>query len=115
MRRRDIRLVNFEPSIGREASITRPAVVVSNDGANHTAQLLGQGVVTVVPITSNVRQVYPFQTLLPSHETGLDLDSKAQAEQVRAVAIRRVGRLVGTVPFDLMDQLDEALRLHLGL
>jgi mRNA interferase MazF len=115
MRRSEIRLVNLDPVVGTEAARTRPGVIVSNDGANTTAQRLRQGVVTVVPITSNINHVYPFQTLLPADETGLESDSKAQAEQVRSVAIERVGALIGTVPFHLMDQLDDALRLHLDL
>jgi mRNA interferase MazF len=85
-------------------------VIVSNDGATTTAQRLGRGVIAVVPITSNIDNVYPFQTLLPSNETGLDLDSKAQAEQVRSVAIERIGSLIGTVPFHLMDQLVPGVR-----
>jgi mRNA interferase MazF len=90
-------------------------VIVSNYGANTTAQRLGWGVVTVVPVTSNRSHVYPFQTLLPAGETGLVVDSKAQAEQVRSVAIERIGVVIGNVPLDLMDQLDDALRLHLDL
>ncbi len=115
MRRSEIRLVNLDPVVGSEAARTRPGVIVSNDGANTTAQRLGQGVVTVVPVTSNVTHVHPFQTLLPADETGLEVDSKAQAEQVRSVAIERVGALIGSVPYHLMDRLDDALRLHLHL
>ena len=115
MRRSEIRLVNLDPVVGSEAAHTRPGVIVSNDGANTTAQRLGRGVVTVVPVTSNISHVYPFQTLLPADETGLDVDSKAQAEQVRSVAIERVGTLIGNVSFRLMDDLDNALRLHLDL
>lgn len=115
MRRGEIRLVNLDPVVGSEAARTRPAVIVSNDGANTTAQRLARGVVTVVPITSNVEHVYPFQTLLPADETMLDVESKAQAEQVRSVAIERIGEAIGKLPFHLMDQLDEALRLHLDL
>ena len=115
MRRTEIRLVNLDPVVGNEAARTRPGIIVSNDGANATAQRLGQGVVTVVPVTSNINNIYPFQTLLRADETGLDVDSKAQAEQVRSVAIERVGLLIGNVPFHLMDQLDDALRLHLDL
>lgn len=115
MRRGEIRLVNFDPVVGSEAARTRPGVIVSNDGANTTAQRLGRGVVTVVPVTSNTSHVYPFQTLLPSDETGLDADSKAQAEQVRSVAVERVGSLIGSLPFHRTDQLDDALRLHLDL
>jgi mRNA interferase MazF len=115
MRRSEIRLVNLDPVVGSEASRTRPGVIVSNDGANTTAQRLGQGVVTIVPVTSNVKSIYPFQALLSAEETGLDVDSKAQAEQVRSVAIERVGGVIGKVPFHLMEQIDEALRLHLDL
>lgn len=61
------------------------------------------------------QQRLPFQTLFPAEETGLHVDSKAQAEQVRSVAIERVGAVVGTVPLHLMELLDDALRLHLDL
>ncbi len=115
MLRGEIRLVDLDPVVGAEANKTRPAVVVSNDGANATAARLGRGVVTVVPLSSNLARVYPFQVALPATETGLSADSKAQAEQVRSVAVQRVGRRLGRLPAQLMAQLDEALRLHLAL
>lgn len=113
--RGEIREVDLEPARGSEASKRRPAVIVSNDGANTTASRLGRGVITVVPVTSNVTRVYPFQVLLPASECGLRLDSKAQAEQVRSVTIERVGRRVGQLPSPLMSELEDALRLHLDL
>jgi mRNA interferase MazF len=115
MLRGEIRLVDLEPVRGAEAGKTRPAVIVSNDGANITATRLGRGVVTVVPVTSNVERTYPFQVLLMAAATGLQRDSKAQAEQVRSVAVERLGARVAVVPAFLMAQLDEALRLHLSL
>ncbi len=115
MRRGEIRLVDLEPVRGSEANKRRPAVVVSNDGANQAAGRLGSGVVTIVLVTSNVARVHPFQVVLQSSDTGLQVDSKAQAEQVRSVAVERVGRLVGVVPPAVMGALDEALRLHLSL
>lgn len=115
MRRGEIRLVDLEPVRGAEASKSRPAVVVSNDGANTTATRLGRGVVTVVLVTSNTARVYPFQVLLRAKATGIDRDAKAQAEQVRSVDVERVGVRIGTVPADVMTLLDEALRLHLAL
>jgi mRNA interferase MazF len=72
-------------------------------------------VITVVPVTSNIARVYPFQVLLPTRETGLARDSKAQAEQVRSVTIERIGRRLGRLPATIMAELDEALRVHLGL
>lgn len=115
MRRGEIRLVNLDPARGSEANKTRPAVIVSNDTANATAERLGRGVVTVVPVTSNVDRVYPFQVLLPADGTGLHRDSKAQAEQVRTVAVERIGRRCGRLDSDRIRELDTALRLHLGL
>ncbi len=115
MRRGDIHSVDFDPIRGSEASKRRPAVIVSNDAANATAARLGRGVITVVPVTSNVERVYAFQVLLPAAETGLDRDSKAQAEQVRSIAVERLGDRLGVIPHAIMLEIDEALRLHLGL
>ncbi|HLY66553.1 MAG TPA: type II toxin-antitoxin system PemK/MazF family toxin, partial [Chloroflexota bacterium] len=112
MLRGDIRLVDFNPARGSEANKRRPAVIVSNDGANATATRLRRGVVTVVPVTSNVYRVYPFQTLLPAAATGLARDSKAQAEQIRSITVERIGRELGRVPGDLMAHIDDALRVH---
>ncbi len=115
MLRGEIRLVDLEPARGQEANKRRLAVIVSDDGANAAAARLGRGVVTVVPVTSNIARIYPFQVLLPAASTGLQQDSKAQAEQVRAVAVQRILAAMGVVPAAIMDDLDEALRLHLSL
>ena len=115
MRRGDIVAVSLHPARGSEASKTRPAVVVSNDAANATASRLARGVITVVPVTSNVARVYPFQVLLRAAQTGLGQDSKAQAEQVRSVAVERIGKQIGSLPAAAMAELEEALRLHLAL
>lgn len=115
MLRGEIRLTDLDPARGSEANKRRPAVIVSNDRANASAARRGVGVITVVPVTSNVNNVWPFQTLLPADETGLRVESKAQAEQVRFVAVERLGPVVGRVPIHVMADLDDALRLHLHL
>lgn len=115
MLRGEIRLVDLDPVRAGEANKRRPAVLVSNDGANTTAAKLGRGVVTVVPITTNVDRVYPFQVLIPAHQSGLEHDSKAQAEQVRSVSAERVTDRIGTVLPEVMLEVNEALRLHLAL
>src|ERR1017187_446515 len=110
MRRGEVRMVDLDPARGSEANKRRPAVIVSNDGANSTAERLGRGVLTVVPVTSNTERVFPFRVLLPASKTGLERASKAQAEQVRSVAVERIGARVGVVPPELLVSLDEALR-----
>lgn len=115
MRRGEIRLVDFEPVRGAESNKVRPAVIISNDGANGAAERLGRGVLTVLPVTSNTSRVYPFQVLLKAADCGLPRDSKAQAEQLRSVAVERIGRRVGQVPPAKMAEINSAIRLHLGL
>jgi len=115
MLRGEIRLVDLDPVRGGEAGKRRPAVIVSDDGANTMAARLGRGMVTVIPVTSNVDRVYPFQVLLPGGRLGLPNDSKAQAEQVRSVSVERVMQKIGAVPPGLMLDVDDALRLHLTL
>lgn len=115
MLRGEIWQVDLDPVLGTEANKLRPAVIVSNDRANATATRLGRGVITVVPVTSNTDKVYPFQVLLSATNSGLAVDSKAQAEQIRSVAMQRLLRRIGRVsPAELTD-LDDALRLHLAL
>jgi mRNA interferase MazF len=115
MLRGEIWQVDLDPARGSEANKQRPAVIVSNDRANATATRLGRGVVTVVPVTSNIDKVYPFQVLLSAADTGLAVDSKAQAEQVRSVATQRLLRRLGQVSPAELTNLDDALRLHLAL
>jgi mRNA interferase MazF len=115
MRRGEIWLADLEPIRGAEANKRRPAVIVSNDQANRRAEQLGRGAVTVVPVTSNVSRVLPFQVLLSGSGTGLDVPSKAQAEQVRSVDVSRLTARLGRVPTAAVVNLDAALRLHLNL
>lgn len=115
MLRGDIRLVDLEPVRGSEANKRRPGVIVSNDRANTTAASLGRGVVTVAPVTTSTTNIFPFQVFLTAKGTGLKVDSKVQAEQVRSVDVTRVGKAIGRVPAELMRKIDDALRLHLQL
>lgn len=115
MLRGELRLTDLDPVRTSEANKRRPAVIVSNDRANASAARLGRGVVTIVPVTSNVERVHPFQVLLTAEETGLRVDSKAQGEQIRSVSVDRLGHVIGRVPAHQMAQLDDALRIHLQL
>ena len=109
MRRGEVVWVDLDPARSGEANKRRPAVIVSNDGR------LGRGVITVVPITTNTTRIYPFQVLLPATRCRLPADSKAQAEQIRAVSVERIGKRIGQLPADVVANLDAAIRLHLGL
>ena len=115
MLRGEVWQVDLDPARGSEANKQRPAVIVSNDRANAAATRLGRGMVTVVPVTSNIHRIYPFQVLLSAATSGLAVDSKAHAEQVSSVAAQRLLRRIGRVSAAELAHLDDALRLHLAL
>lgn len=72
-------LVDLQRVRGAGANKRRPAVIVTNDGANHPAVRLGRGVVTVVPVTSNVGRL-PVPGVATGGRLPADHDSKAHAE-----------------------------------
>jgi len=118
MRRGDVVSIDSNVMTATAASAANerwPAIVVSNDGANRTARRLGHGAVTVVPITGASARTYPFQVLLPAGSCGLPQASRAHAEQIQSVEIGRVGEVLGHVPDGLLEQVEEAIKVHLGL
>ena len=110
LRRGDIVLADFAPARAGEANYTRPAIIVTNNGANALAP-----VVVVIPLTSNIDKVYPMQLFLPSEQTGLDRDSKAQVELIRHISLQRIKKVLGYLPEDLAKMLDGRIREHLAL
>ena len=57
--------------------------------------------------TVATNRIYPFQVLLPAPACGLDHDSKAQADQVRSVAVERIGSRIGALPPELLSGLND--------
>jgi len=110
IKRGEVYWVNLDPTVGSEIKKTRPALIISNDVNNVHAQT-----VTVLPLTSSVDVVHPFEVLVGPHLCGNKQSSKVKANQIRTVDKRRLGNLLGMFPGALMLQVDEAVRLHLGL
>jgi len=71
IRRGEVYFVSLDPVVGSEIGKMRPAVVLQNDLANRSS-----ATVTVVPISSQVQRVFPFQVLIPAGEGGLEKPSK---------------------------------------
>ncbi len=107
MRRGDICVI--------DATDDRLGVIVSNDAANDSAERLGRGILTVVPMTANTSRVFDFQVFVPARASGLSKRTKAQAEQVCSVSVDRIGERRGRLSAELLSQVDQALRIHLGL
>jgi mRNA interferase MazF len=116
MRRGDVFWVDLDPARGSEANKIRPAVIISNNGANTAAHQNGRGTITVVPVTSNITRVYPFQVLIEAVDhPGLRRDSKALVEQIRVVDVSRIGRRITALSPITIKKLEAAMRMHLAL
>jgi len=104
-------IANLEPIQGSEQGGQRPVLVVSNEEFNQTARN-----VTVLPLTSTRRTLYPAEVRLPAGVAGEPLDSIAMAHQVRTIAKRRLGGSLGQLRDpELREAISEALREHLDL
>jgi mRNA interferase MazF len=111
MKRGDIYYANLDPSLGSETAKRRPVLIVSNDINNQVATT-----VTILPITSNVTKVYPFEIFLQPSDSNLPKPSKVQAQQIRTISKQRISsNVVGSLTESLMRLVDSAIKLHLAL
>jgi mRNA interferase MazF len=86
-------------------------LIVSNDAANRAS-----ATITVLPVTSSVARVFPFEVALAKGTGGLSKPSKVQAQQIRTIARERIsGKRIGALDAEGMARVDAAMRLHLAL
>jgi len=110
IKRQGVFLVNFDPTVGAEAKKIRPALVVSNNINNAHSPI-----VSISPITSNVTRVYSFEVEVSAGIGGLRIRSKVMVNQTRAVDKVRLIKRLGNLPDKIMEEIDNALKLHYGL
>ena len=76
--------------VGAEQKGVRPVLIVSNEEYNQTISN-----VTILPLTSTQRHLYPSEVLLSNGKAGQPLESIIMAHQVRTISKKRLGRLLG--------------------
>lgn len=108
IKRGDVYWVNLNPIEGSEIGKTRPAVVISNNINNELADT-----VTILPITSSVEKIYPFEVFIPRGMANIPDNSKAKANQIRTVDKKRIKNLIGTVPDTILKEIERAVKVHL--
>lgn len=110
IRRGDVYWVKLDPIEGSEIGKTRPAVVVSNNINNEFADT-----VTILPITSSAKKVYPFEVFIRKGIANISNDSKVKANQIRTVDKRRIMDLIGAIPDAILRDIDIAVKIHLDI
>src|SRR4030043_262998 len=92
MNRGDIYFVDFEPSIGAEIKKKRPALIISCNEANKYLKTI-----MVIPFSSRIEKVYPFEVFVKKEDSRLNVDSKLKISQMRAVDKTRLKNYIGTL------------------
>lgn len=104
--------VDLDPVVGHEQGRALPCVVVQNDAGNRFSSMT-----IVVPFTdaTHIRRPSAIYALVRKGEGGLRKDSILLGDQIRAVDLTRVGRMMGVLSPATMMEIDRALQISLGL
>jgi len=103
-------MLNFDPTRGHEQAGTRPALILSVDVFNAGSADL----VIVLPITSRSKGVRSHVIVQPP-AGGLSVVSYIKCEDVRSVAKERLYRRLGEISATTMAEVEDKLRILLGL
>lgn len=109
-RRGEIYYVDWSPGRGSEQTGARPALIIQNDVGNRLSPTT-----IVAAISTQRRRPYPFQVGITADESGLPRDSVVKCEQVQTIDQARLGRRVGTLSEEKMQEVGLALHRSLGL
>jgi len=102
---------NLDPVAGAEQKGMRPVLIVSNEEFNQAMPN-----VTVLPLTSTKRRLYPSEVLLPEGKAGQPLDSIIMAHQIRTISKQRLERLLGYLDdTKFRHEVHRAIKEHLDM
>jgi mRNA interferase MazF len=105
-RRGEIYWVALDPTLGTEIRKTRPAVVISNDSCNRYGPR-----VVVLPMTSNVDSLFPGEARIEVRGA----PARVLGDQLRSIDKSRLKSRIGTLSRDELLDVEEAVRITLGL
>jgi len=102
---------HLDPVAGAEQRGRRPVLVVSNEEFNQAMPN-----VTVLPLTSTQRRLYPSEILLPEGSVGQHHTSIVMAHQIRTISKQRLGSMIGRLEdTELRLAIHDAIREHLDI
>jgi mRNA interferase MazF len=102
---------NLNPTLGAEQKGIRPVLIVSNEEFNQTIPNI-----TILPLTSTQRHLYPSEALLSKGKAGQPLESIIMAHQVRTISKQRLGKLLGYLDdTQLQQEVYRAIKEHFDM
>jgi len=106
--RGEIRWADLNPARGSEQAGTRPVLVISNDIFNARA-----GVVIALALTSQPQRA-GFPLTLELKTVNLPKRSWAKISQIRTLSVERIGKIIGKVSPEEIEQVIEGLNEIIG-
>lgn len=110
IKRGDVYYAILDPVVGSEQGGERPVLVIQNNKGNQFSPT-----VIVVAITSKYNKRRELPTHIPIKCKNLPLDSIALAEHIRTLDKTRLFRYVGYVEDSDMRDIDNAIKLSMGV
>ena len=108
--RGEIYFADLDPVFGSEQGGTRPVLIIQNNVGNRYSPT-----VIVAAVTSRWKKnVLPTQ-IDAGWTSGLNKRSYILLEQIRTLDKRRLRNKVGKLPDKVMEKVDEALRISIGV
>lgn len=107
---RDLYWVNLSPVKGHEQDGHRPCLIVSPDWLNQGPSEM----VFAVPLTTRFKNIETHVRIDPP-VGDIERTSYIMPEQLRAISVDRLGKYIGTVPDDVLQEVREHLCMLLEL
>lgn len=110
IKRGDIVIISFDPSIGREIKKIRPALVIQNDIACKYSDLI-----TVLPFTSTSYSNKIYEYFVGKNKfNGLEKDSVLLINQIKTFDKSRIVKVLGEVSEEILDEVYQKIDIHFG-
>lgn len=109
-RRGDVYYARLDPVFGSEQDGSRPVLIIQNDINNQYSP-----VVIIASLTSAPQKVRYDVDVLLEPGVGNAQYSRIQLNQIRTIDKRRLSRFISRLTDRQMAQVDEALKISLGL
>ena len=111
VKRGDVYFADLSPVVGSEQGGVRPVLVIQNDIGNRFSPT-----VIVAAITAQIQKAkLPTHVEIDAKKYGFERDSVILLEQIRTIDKQRLTDKITHLDEEMMDRVDEALQISLGL
>ena len=110
IKRGEIHWVDWNPARGSEQAGLRPALIIQNDIGNKSSTTT-----IVAALSTAPEKLYPFLVKIIKSESGLSRDSAVNLSRILTIDQSRLQGKCGELSDIKMAEVDEAIKVSLGL